>query len=100
MIADQKVEIQNLLSRITTHETTKLSINQKNDGLNHELKITGEARNVLKNDNDFLHAKVLSLEEQLHETKQELHETKLALDEANQVAVDLLEQIRDLESQL
>lgn len=62
-IADLQTENQTLFSRIAALETTNLSLNSKNDSLNIELKATSEARNVLKNDNDFLHAKVLSLEE-------------------------------------
>ena len=73
---------------------------KKNEELEAELKMTKDARNVLKNDNDFLHVKILNLEEELHQTKQELIETKQQLDEANQTIIDLLEQLRDLESQL
>ena len=96
--SEQNLEIQTLNQKISAHDTTIISYTTRIENLNIELKTTGEARIVLKNDNDFLHAKVLTLEEQLQETKQELHVTKQELEEANQVAVDLLEQIRDLES--
>lgn len=75
-----------LQASISQFEATIISLNLRIETLNIEISATGEARNVVKNDNEDLHEKILSLEEELYESKQ--------------TTVDLLEQLRDLEFQL
>lgn len=45
------------------------TLRKKVGELETELKTTRDARNVLKNDNDFLHVKILNLEEELYDLR-------------------------------
>ena len=84
--SDLKTENLALKAKISSLDASIVSLNLRIESLTIEISHTGDARNVAKNDNEDLHEKILSLEEELYESKQ--------------VTVDLLEQLRDLEFQL